>query len=204
MINLLHPARHTGGNAGPEESRNARFERILEQHYRHVYRILYRMVGNAEEAADLTQDVFVRIYRALPRLRAEGASTAWVCRIAVNVGVDHLRRCRRSLVAYSLDAGTGDAADAGTNGALREASVDPAELAEREEQRSTIRSAIAELPTDYRDVLALHHLEGMQVDEMAQRLGIPVGTVKSRLSRARNALRRRLAPLIAAGALTIP
>jgi len=182
----------------PARERDARekFEEIFELHYKRVYRLIYRMVRHEGDAADLTQETFVRIHRALPKLREEGASSAWVSRIATNVCVDFVRRRRRTAGAYSLDARPGEVGSLPESRLPHDCTVDPANVLDDHERVRAVRSAIDQLPTSYRTVILLHHIAGMRVDDVAETLGVPAGTVKSRLSRAREALRLRLAPSI--------
>ncbi len=167
----------------------AEFETILELHYRRVYRLIYRMVRNESDAADLTQETFIRVYRALPRLRADGACAAWVRRIATNLCVDHIRRRRTTMAAV-------EASECSYRQECEAAAgnEDPASIFMDAERSRIVHRAVDALPSEYRTVIILHHLEDMRVDEIAEALRIPAGTVKSRLSRARQALHRRLAP----------
>lgn len=191
MLDLLRLSDWRAVTCADARNRDREFEALLELHYRRVFALAYRIVGNRDDAADVTQDTFLRVYRALPRLRHDGASSAWVYRIAVNVAVDGCRRKRRSAhVILACDQGHADGE--ATEPALRDAVVDPAEVAEHNEHLDQIRSAIDNLPAPYRLVVRLHHLEGMRIADIARRLGVPAGTVKSRLSRARAALRRIL------------
>lgn len=196
MVNMLRARPWI--DVAPARERDARekFEAIFELHYRRVYRLIYRMVRHEGDAADLTQETFVRIYRALPRLREEGASSAWVSRIATNVCVDFVRRRRKTSAAYSLDARPGEVGALPETRLPDDCTVDPAKVVHDREWARAVRSAIDHLPTSYRTVILLHHIAGMRVDDVAETLGVPAGTVKSRLSRAREVLRRRLAPLV--------
>ncbi|MCC6729903.1 MAG: sigma-70 family RNA polymerase sigma factor [Chthonomonadales bacterium] len=172
---------------------DALFESLVDSHYRRIYSLAYRMVGSEADAADITQETFVRAYRALPRLRAEGAHSAWLRRIATNLCLDALRRRRTALPTTSLDAPLAGT-DAGSGWDLPDDGADPFRACAAGERASVLRRAIDCLPQDYRTVIVLHHLEDVPVEEIAAALGEPTGTVKSRLSRARKALRRRLSP----------
>jgi RNA polymerase sigma-70 factor (ECF subfamily) len=194
VVNLLRVRPWIELAPSAERDLDAEFEQIFELHYRRVYRLIYRMVRNESDAADLTQETFIRVYRALPRLRMDGARVAWVRRIATNVCVDFVRRRRLSTI--SADPASAEFADASS--AIQSGSTDdhqdPADLFMRDESARVVHRAVDALPQDYRTVILLHHLEDMRVDEIADILRIPVGTVKSRLSRARQALHRKLAP----------
>jgi RNA polymerase sigma-70 factor (ECF subfamily) len=176
-----------------DEERIAFFQSLVDTQYRRIYALAYRIVRSESDAADLTQETFLRVWHALPRLRADAAQIAWLRRIATNLCLDHLRRrkCRVAILQpVSLDTGTDDA---GTMDAT-DTSGDPLRLLQTSERVQVLLDAINALPEDYRDVITLHHLEDRRVDEIAEELQIPAGTVKSRLSRARRALHRRLAP----------
>ncbi len=189
VVNLLRARPWIGLSSEAERDLKAEFEEILELHYKRVYRLIYRMVRDESDAADLTQETFIRVYRALPRLRADGACSAWVRRIAANLCVDHIRRRRTTMAAA-------DAAECSyrENHDITAEHADPAHAFMEAERSRLVHRAVQALPPDYRTVIILHHLEDMRVDEIAEVLRIPAGTVKSRLSRARQALHRRLAP----------
>lgn len=175
-------------------SADAFFAELVDATYRRTYRLIYRMVRNEGDAADLTQEVFVRVYRALPRLRAHGAAASWVRKIAINLCLDHIRRQRSAPVVTSIDAPCGADGDQHAHLELADPSGEPDRILDASETSRLINAAIDALPPDYRAVIVLHHVEEMRVEEIAQLFGVPVGTVKSRLSRARKALQRRLAP----------
>lgn len=193
MVNLLRIRPWVGLAPAQERDLKKEFEQILDLHYRRVYRLIYRMVRNEADAADLTQETFIRVYRALPRLRADGACAAWVRRIATNLCVDFVRRNKHRQNS-SLSSMSGAHESSWLTDAQRsDANGDPAHLFLEGERARIVHRAVDSLPPDYRTVIVLHHLEDMRVDEIAEALQVPVGTIKSRLSRARQALHRRLA-----------
>ena len=199
MINLLHLRPQLGQhllNPSQSETRvgDAFFEALVERHYRRTYNLIYRMVRNESDAADLTQETFVRVYRALPRLNAEGALTAWIRRIATNLCLDFLRRRNAVPVMNSLDARPVEDSDALLSWDIADPSGEPDRLFASQERSNVLHRAVASLPDDYRTVILLHHIEEMRVEEIADMLGVPAGTIKSRLSRARRELRRKLSP----------
>ncbi|NUQ70743.1 MAG: sigma-70 family RNA polymerase sigma factor [Chthonomonadales bacterium] len=192
MVSVLSPNRWFRGEAAASQDHREQFEAIFDLHYRRIYRLIYRILGNEGDAADLTQETFVRIYRALPRLRAEGASAAWVRRIAVNLCVDALRRKGKAPFYY----GIADLSARSDDDAIQlvDSSGDPFDIVVRTLAHDEVHNAIGALPSDYRTVIVLHHLQGMRVEDVANLLDVPAGTIKSRLSRARHALRKLLAP----------
>jgi RNA polymerase sigma-70 factor, ECF subfamily len=146
------------------------------------------MVGLREEAADLTQEVFVRVFRALPTLRAGAAFIVWLRQIAVNLCRDYLKRQR--LPTESLER-LGDEQATVTRD-LPDPVGEPDLPLLTGELKVAVRKAIASLSPDHRAVVIMHHLQGMGVAEIARVLRCSVGTVKSRLSRARDELKRKL------------
>jgi len=165
-------------------ARQQRYECLARRYYAGVYNYLRWSSGDADLARDLTQETFVQAWRHLDELRHEKAAEAWIFRVARN---EHLQHRRRSgLETVSLD----DCAEAdlpGWTGAGSHAQL------ERQWVCQAVRSAADGLPAAYREVIALHSLEGLPISRVAQVLGIPEGTVKSRLSKAFALLRHKLA-----------
>jgi RNA polymerase sigma-70 factor (ECF subfamily) len=170
------------------------FEQLFDQYQRGIYNVIYQMVRSEADAADLTQDVFVRAWKALPRLDAPEAFTSWIYRIATNLSRNWIRDNTR-VRKESLDQPIGDDDDGGTR-EIPDTRGNPAELVQTQAVQDVVRSAISGLSDDHRAVVTLHHLEGMPVEEIAKVMHCSVGTVKSRLSRARDALKRKLAGFI--------
>jgi RNA polymerase sigma-70 factor (ECF subfamily) len=167
------------------------FEQLFQQYQKGIYNAIYQIVRSESDAADLTQDVFVRAYRALPRLQSPEAFTSWLYRIAINLSRNHLRDSARSRTE-SLEFSDGDE-EGGGQREIADTSMDPAAKAQTRDVQDRVRRAIATLSPDHRSVITFHHIEEMPVEEIARILDISVGTVKSRLSRARENLRRKLA-----------
>ncbi|MDO8684953.1 MAG: sigma-70 family RNA polymerase sigma factor [Armatimonadota bacterium] len=167
------------------------FEELFNRYQKRVYNIVYGVVCNENDAAELTQDVFVKVFRTIGGLNAEEAFLTWVRTVALNICRDHLRKHRRVRVE-SLDEKLsidGDELDRD----IPDSSNDPAGKIEAKHTRQAVCRAIDSLSDEHRTVVALHHIEGMDVKDIAKLLGCPVGTVKSRLARARDELRRKLA-----------
>lgn len=202
MLDLLKP--RSWGLPAADADRDAaarhldeQFEELVQRDYRRIYQLAYRMVHSETDAADITQETFLRVYRALPRLRADAAMVSWVRRIATNLCLDHLRRRRSAPSTFSLDTRRNDEESEGVLPEIADPAADPALLCADLERNEVIYRAVAGLQPDYRVVIVLHHLEEMGVDEIAGILGIPTGTVKSRLSRARKALQKSLSSYFA-------
>jgi RNA polymerase sigma-70 factor (ECF subfamily) len=167
------------------------FEQLFQQYHRGIFNAIYQMTHNDADAADLTQEVFVRAYRALPRLQTPEAFTSWLYRIAVNLSRNWLRdRGRVRIESLELPSDDGDE---GSTREIADPSGDPAGLIQTRAMQERVQEAIAGLSPDHRTVVTLHHLEGMSVEEIARVMDCSVGTVKSRLSRARDHLKRKLA-----------
>lgn len=153
------------------------FSMLVRRHQDHVYRFVLGMMGCREDALELTQEVFLRAFRALSSWRSDALFSTWLFRIAANVAIDNLRR--RKLATYvSFDECEDFVAH--TPG--------PEELAEAGERGRLLESALQKLPPEYREVLLLREIEEMSYSEIAQVLRIREGTVKSRISRARGLL----------------
>ncbi|HEY3266140.1 MAG TPA: sigma-70 family RNA polymerase sigma factor [Armatimonadota bacterium] len=165
------------------------YEALFSRHQRRIYSIVYGMLRNEADASDATQEAFVRAYRSLPRLEAEGAFGGWLAQIAVNICRDILKRPR--LVARSLDEPMGDE-DSEYKLEIPDWSDSPERASMNQELTDVVNRAIGTLSPDHRTVVTMHHMEGMDVLQIAEALGISEGTVKSRLSRARAELRRKL------------
>ncbi|HXY73019.1 MAG TPA: sigma-70 family RNA polymerase sigma factor [Actinomycetota bacterium] len=151
------------------------FAELVRRHERRVYNLALRMLGRSEDARDAAQDAFVSCYRNLSKFRGEAAFSTWLHRIAVNACYDVLRR-RRDVLGLDEAPEPPPAAD---HGDAVTTSVD-------------VRRALLAIPDEFRTVLVLHDIQDLGYDEIARILEVPVGTVKSRLHRARVALGRAL------------
>ena len=154
------------------------FATLVERYDRAVYHLAYRTMRDEEEAKDVTQEAFFKAYRSLKTFKPGAKFSTWIFAIAYHACCDRLNRRKR----YS-DEELPDRADP---------SRGPAESVIAADEAHRLRQAIAELPEKYRTVVTLYHLQGKQYDEIATVLGIPVGTVKTHLFRAKEQLRRML------------
>ncbi len=174
----------------------AAFDEVVGRYKNKVYNYIYRMVGNSDDAEDLTQEVFVRMYTSLDSFRRQASLHTWLFRIAGNLCIDHFRRSKKSRgVAYSLDEPIKDAGDGGEAGGGREVAdtkYEPHRLMEQVEMAEQIQQALGQLPEKLRTVLVLHDIEDLPYDEIAQIVGCPLGTVKSRLHIGMARLREEL------------
>jgi len=174
----------------------AAFERLFDRYQKRVYNLIYRMVGHEQDAADLTQEVFVRVYNSLHTLKTGEAFFGWVRAVAVNVCRDHFRKAGRTVQTASLDAKI-PVADGEVEHEVEDWSANPERMLEKKDLQEAVKKAIGSLSDGHRTVVALHHIEGMDVRDIAKLLKVPVGTVKSRLARAREELKRKLSHYVA-------
>jgi RNA polymerase sigma-70 factor (ECF subfamily) len=152
------------------------FGMLVERHQRRVYNLAYRMLGRPEDAADAAQEVFVICFRKLGSFRGRSAFTTWMHRVAINVCHDALRRRSREMVT---DEGEVEPPPGPDHAEASAAAVD-------------VHRALQRVPDDFRTVLVLHDVQGVPYEAIAEALGAPIGTVKSRLHRGRVALAREL------------
>jgi len=172
----------------------ARYDGIVQRYTRHVYNIAYRMTGNEADARDLSQEAFLRVYRALRRVQPGAPLESWLYRIVSNLYIDLLRRRPRVRVE-SLDAPI----DTPRGEMVREfpdAAANPEAVFEREHIDGAIQEALGTLSAELRMVVILSDIEGFAYEEIAAMLRVPLGTVKSRLHRARQVLQQRLRPYV--------
>jgi RNA polymerase sigma-70 factor (ECF subfamily) len=158
------------------------FETIYRRHHRRVYSLCLRMVANATEAEDLTQEVFIQLFRKIGSFRGESAFTTWLHRLTVNHVLMHFRKRGVRLEKTTEEGEIGEIQDFLQAGAERPRFVD----------RIALDKAISELPPGYRTVFVLHDVEGFEHEEVANMLGVSVGTSKSQLHKARMRLRELL------------
>ena len=166
------------------------FNSLVQTYQRRLYNYTYRMVGNADDACDITQEAFVRAWRNIASFRVGEPIAPWLYRIAHNLCIDHLRRKPNTL---SLDVEIEEGRDPADK------SADPERLALDCETRNVINAAIADLPEKYRAVMLLRHGRGMPLEEIAESLSLPLNTVKVHLFRAREQMKTRLQGVLEVG-----
>lgn len=167
----------------------AAFEMLLAPYERQLYALCLRIAGNREDALDCVQETLLRIWRSLPKYRRQSALTTWFYRIAANTCFDLLRRQKyRPLVSLEAmtDEGFSPAAD-------EQSDCNPEVNLECSARKNSLAQTIARLPDKLRDVLILRDVEGLSYEQISESLGVPAGTVRSRLSRARLKLKELLA-----------
>jgi RNA polymerase sigma-70 factor (ECF subfamily) len=162
------------------------FERLVQDNYQRIYGVVYRLVGDPHEAEDLTQDTFVNAYRARNGFRGESQVYTWLYRIAVNLTKNRLEQLARRPSSLADAWINGDGEEAEDGGEAPERQAQNAELGQ------VVATAVLRLRSDFREVVILREYEQLSYEEIASVLGCTVQTVKTRLFRARNLLRRRL------------
>jgi RNA polymerase sigma-70 factor (ECF subfamily) len=162
------------------------FEELVRRYQRPISAYVYRMVGNYESALDLTQEIFIKVYNSLNRYRSEFKFSTWIYKIAHNAAVDHLRR--NSTREQSLVAGTeGDTFEL----PIESTHLSPEQESERRERRVEIEAVVRALPANYRELIILRHSQDLSYEEIVEVTGLPLGTVKNRLFRAREMMRQQ-------------
>jgi RNA polymerase sigma-70 factor (ECF subfamily) len=162
------------------------WRKLIETFHKCVYSTAYHMLCNHEDALDAVQDVFIKVFEGLRKFRKGSSLSTWIYRICINVCLDRLRRRKETLMSSLSDEEREGLIE------LPDPSPPPEEVVEKNELKELVRSAINSLPAHMRMVVVLCDLEGLSYDEVAKILGVPVGTVKSRLNRARLSLRNIL------------
>jgi RNA polymerase sigma-70 factor (ECF subfamily) len=183
----LNRMRMSGAGTGDA----AEFERLLRPHVPALYRSAYRWTGAVDRAEDLVQQLLVRLFPRLVELRALEQVRPWALRVMYRIFVDELRRTRASPVQFGADA-TDDGAGA-EDEAWLDPGPEPAELVEQQLTQERLLRAWEQLGEEHRAVLSMHDIEDYTLPELAQIMDIPLGTLKSRLHRARARLRALLA-----------
>ena len=161
------------------------FERLVRTYENKIYHLALRMCGSADEAADIAQEAFLAAWRGLPSFRGEAGFATWLYRLTSNAAIHYLRRQKKQRGDMSLDdeeLGL-DAVDSGPS---------PQETAEGSELRSAVAAGFNQLSEGHRQVLVLREIQGLSYEEIASVLELDIGTVKSRISRARSSLRKIL------------
>lgn len=162
---------------------SAAFEMLVDQHAIYVYNLALRVVKNPQEAEDMAQEAFLNAWRGLKRFREDAKFSTWLYRIVTNVCYNRLPKLKRELTSLPID-------EVAEETSREQLPVDMAYLSV--ELGATIHQAIAELPESYSLLIALRHLQGMNYNEIADVTGMPLGTVKTGIFRARKLLRESI------------
>lgn len=187
-------------NRGPEESLikqaiagdQKAYQELFESHKQAIFHIIVKIVRNTEEAQDLVQETFIKAFGSLKSYNPTYRFTTWLYKIAANSSIDYIRK--RKLQTYSLDQPL-DTKDGQVNIEVADMSYHPERDFSAKQQNVSITEAIESLPDKYREVIIKRHQEDKSYEEIAQLLHVPVGTVKARIFRARELLKKRLKSL---------
>jgi len=171
------------------------FDELFERYERKIFNLIYRLVGDYEEATDLASETFVQALRSFDRFRGEAQAYTWLYRIAINLCKNHFRRrgVRERVQGPSLDEHLGADGETGLRRDIEDWSRTPQRAAEQRELQREVERAIAALSPDGRVVVILRDLHGLSYQEIAEVVGVSMEVVKARLFRARAALREQLA-----------
>ncbi len=163
----------------------AAWEQIVRQHWRKVFNVAYKFVGKHDEAEDLTQDIFLKIFKALKTFDRRANFQTWIISISRNLCIDHYRSVRKERQTIARDVDANDLQPATTERG-------PYAQAEHQDLRAQLRQALETLPVTLRTAVVLRDLQELSYQEIADRLGLPEGTVKSRINRGRIELAHQL------------
>lgn len=161
------------------------FEELVKRYQRPITSYVFRMLGDYDSALDVTQEVFIKVYNSLSRYSSDYKFSTWLYRIAHNAAIDHIRR--NSVIGQSIET---EAHDGAYQFQLESPGPTPEQDRERSEWRAEIDNVVRCLPTAYRDLITLRHGQDLSYDEIADVTGLPLGTVKNRLFRAREMMRQ--------------
>ena len=162
------------------------FEELVRRYQRPISAYVYRMVGDYDAALDLTQEIFIKVYGSLARYRSEFKFSTWIYKIAHNCAVDHLRRHngREQSLVGGLEGDTYELP-------IESRRPSPEQESERRERRIEIEGVVRSLPAVYRELIILRHSQDLTYEEIVEVTGLPLGTVKNRLFRAREMMRQQ-------------
>ena len=162
------------------------FEELVRRYQRPISGYVYRMVGDYEAALDLTQEIFIKVYGSLARYRSEFKFSTWIYKIAHNCAVDYLRRNngREQSLVSGIEGDTYELP-------IESKRLSPEQESEREERRLEIEGVVRALPGAYRELIILRHSQDLTYEEIVEVTGLPLGTVKNRLFRAREMMRQQ-------------
>jgi RNA polymerase sigma-70 factor (ECF subfamily) len=163
----------------------AAWETIVRQHWRKVFNVAYKFVGKHDEAEDLTQDIFLKIFKALHSFDRRANFQTWIISIARNLCIDHYRSVRKERETIAREVDTGDLSPASSD-------ASPLLQLEQSDLRALLRRALDQLPETLRTAVVLRDLHELSYQEIAERLRLPEGTVKSRINRGRLELARQI------------
>lgn len=176
----------------------AAFEALVKRYQRTVYGLLYQLAPDWHDTSDLAQEVFIRIWRSIGTLRNPHAFRSWLNQLVTNLFYDELRKRPKNTVVSMDEASRNDDGDENATRDIADQSAMPDEMTQRRELSDAIHKAIDKLPEQFRTVIVLRELEGLSYDEIASVTQTEIGTVKSRIARARLKIQDILTPFVSA------
>ncbi|RZU98182.1 RNA polymerase sigma factor RpoE [Spiribacter vilamensis] len=169
------------------------FDLLVLKYQHKLVKLISRYVHDHAEALDVSQEAFIKAYRALPRFRGDSSFYTWLYRIGINTAKNHLVSQGRRPPDSDIDAQDAERYDIESRLKDQES---PEALAQRDQVQDTVMSAIGDLPDDLRTAITLREFEGLTYEEIAEAMDCPIGTVRSRIFRARESIDKRLRPLV--------
>jgi len=169
------------------------FELLVQRYQQKVGGVISRLIKDYHEIQDVTQDVFIKVYKALPNFRGDSAFYTWIYRIAINTAKNYLVAKGRRIQNSNIEPIEAE----NYSGGFEQQNFDtPDAEYERQEIEKVVHDSIAELPEDLKQAIVLREVEGMSYEEIAEKMDCPIGTVRSRIFRARDAIDSALKPLL--------
>jgi RNA polymerase sigma-70 factor (ECF subfamily) len=172
---------------------SAAMNHLVEAHYKQAYNLAYHLSGNYDEANDIAQEAFIRVFNSLTSFRGDAGFSTWLYRIVTNVFLDE--RKKQKVRAHSSLEEYLELEDNTVTRQIEDPSPGPEQLVEQSERNSVVGDAVRSLPEIQRAMIAMYHFQSLSYEEIAEVLNLPIGTVKSRLNRARLALKNKLEPV---------
>ena len=179
-----------------QEGDKSAFDMLVKKYQHKIMNLISRYVRDSHEVADISQEAFIKAYRALPGFRGDSAFYTWLYRIAINTAKNHLVSQSRRPPGSDIDSVEAEQYEGGD--ALRDTGS-PERIMFRDEIRTIIFKTIDELPEDLKTAITLREMDGLSYEEIAEVMDCPVGTVRSRIFRARDAIDQKIAPLLEQG-----
>lgn len=167
----------------------ASFERLIEKHQQVAYNIAYRMVGNEEDAKDMTQEAFIKVFKSIKSFREDSSFSTWLYRIVMNTCKDELRKRKINVVSLDRSLETGESS---AQLDIPDLTYSPEVAYEKKELHELLQEALVSIPEQNRTVVVMRDVQGFSYEDIAAVMNIPVGTVKSRINRGRHMLRERI------------
>ncbi|MBD8636760.1 RNA polymerase sigma factor RpoE [Stenotrophomonas sp. WHRI 8082] len=182
-----------------QRGESAAFDVLVRKHQHRVVSLVGRYIADWSECQDVAQDTFIRAYRAINSFRGDAQFSTWLHRIAVNTAKNHLAASNRRPPTDDIEIGDAEQFDSGTR--LRDNDTPERQLM-RQELENTVMKAVSGLPEELRLAITLREVEGLSYEDIALKMGCPIGTVRSRIFRARDAIDIQLRPLLDVGSAT--